>query len=93
MRLFAKLTSLIKAVARGPASQPRRPTSGRQPAAPPVDDIAARLDASHDDTKDTAASDRDQTLDHELENERVADLLQRRQVSADGPAQEKGERR
>ena len=96
MKLIAKLANLIKAVARGPASQPGKSSPGSQPGTPPVDGSAARLDTARQDSeREAPLLTRERTLDQELENERVADLLERRQTSADAdrPARERGERR
>ena len=92
MKLIAKLSSLIRAVARGPSPRPGKPSVDPQDG-PPVDDAAVRRDTARlDEARDAAAvEDPGQTL----ENERVADLLQRRQgpASAERGEQGKGGRR
>jgi hypothetical protein len=95
MKLIDKLSSLIRAVARGPAvpRAPQPPEASPAPAQEQSEDRAARLDQARP-TRATGAnaratSDRARREGPALERDRVADLLQRKEASLDADRRER----
>jgi hypothetical protein len=82
MKLLNKLSTLIQAVARGPASKP-----SKAPADAPASGKASSEQAQQANVEQTAQPART-AQPHSLEGDRVADLLQQKLTSSETASQE-----